>query len=170
MLRQPPVATRRSGGGGGGLYRRRAQHGCRAHRSVWLRGLCRRRSSRETCSPAVRTQSLTSPAPFLSPLIDSQKCQRLEIPRTGGTPFQGQILALPAILTWRTRAQRLLPGGSIQGGQTSWGSVWPVALPITVHCQGGQCQTSNTCVSPKTKVSECDISSYSLSSLGEKKS
>lgn len=99
------------GGVGGGLYRRRrAQHGCRAPRSVRLCGLRRRRSSRETCSPAVRSQSLTNPAPFLSPLIDCQKCQRLEIPWTRGIPFQGQILALPAILTWRTRAQRLLPG------------------------------------------------------------
>lgn len=45
--------------------------------------------------------------------MNSQKCQRLEIPRTGGTPFQGQILALPH-LTPGGPVRSLLPGGSIQ--------------------------------------------------------
>lgn len=87
VLPQAPVATRRRGR----LYRRRA---VRAQSSPLRAGA---RVSQEAIRPAVRSQSLTNSAPFLSPLTDCQECLRLEIPHTRGVPFQGQILALPAV-------------------------------------------------------------------------
>lgn len=161
MLRQPPQWPRGGSGGRGGPTDRVHSTGAELTAPRWLRGLRRRRSSRETCSPAVRTQSLTSPAPFLSPLIDSQSVNGWKLSdRRNSASGPDPGTARHPHLEDPLRCSRFQ--GQHSGRPDLVGERWPVALPITVHCQGGQCQTSNTCVSPKTKVSECDISSYSL--------